>query len=110
MTADTFLSDTEAESLGLYLGRVPAPTPTYRVYRTAADDLLFIGDRVQVRLFLRGYAAAQAPADTCIGCCEKFERENMVDSAWLYGLVCEGCAESVMDDVAAALTAREAAE
>ena len=111
MTADTFLSDTEATSLGLYLGKLQGQVlPTYAVYRNHDHERLFVGDRVQVRLFLRGYAAAQAPADTCIGCCEKFERENMVDSAWLYGLVCEGCAESVMDDIAAALTAREAAE
>ena len=104
--ADTFLSDTEAPSLGLYLVRVPSGI-AYEVKRASDDEFLFCGNRVQVRLFLRGYAAAQAPADTCIGCCEKFERENMVDSAWLYGLVCEGCAESVVDDIAAALTARQ---
>ena len=78
--------------------------------RASDNEVLFCGYRPQVRLFLRGYAAAQAPADTCIGCCEKFERESMVDCAWLYGLVCEGRAEAVLDDIAAALTAREAAE
>ena len=111
MTADTFLSDTEADVARLVPRRAAKGKCTdLRGIAPHDDERLFVGDRVQVRLFLRGYAAAQAPADTCIGCCEKFERENMVDSAWLYGLVCEGCAESVMDDVAAALTAREAAE
>ena len=50
------------------------------------------------------------PTDTCIGCCKQFERENMVDSGWLYGLVCPGCAHSVIDDVEAALTARDSQE
>ena len=107
--ADTFLSDTEAPSLGLYLVRVPSGI-AYQVKRAADDEYLFSGTRSQVKLFLRGYAAAQAPTDTCIGCCEKFERASMVDSAWLYGLVCEGCAQGVIDDVEAALTARAPSE
>ena len=50
------------------------------------------------------------PTDTCIGCCKQFERESMVDSGWLYGMVCPGCAHSVIDDVEAALTARDSQE
>ena len=107
--ADTFLTDTEASSFGLYLTKTPNGM-AYNVVRDADNETLFWGDRAQVRLFLRGYAAAQAPTDTCIGCCEKFDRDSMVDSAWLYGLVCDGCAEGVIDDIQAALTARDSQE
>ena len=55
--ADTFLSDTEAPSLGLYLTKT-ANGMAYEVRRTADDKYLLHGDRVQVRSFLRGYAAA----------------------------------------------------
>ena len=55
--ADTFLSDTEAPSLGLYLVRVPSGI-AYEVKRAADDEFLFTGTRSQVKLFLRGYAAA----------------------------------------------------
>ena len=108
---DTFLSDTEAPSLGLYLVRVPSGI-AYEVKReagdhsvnTGVDETLFCGSRAQVKLFLRGYAAAQAPAATCIGCCKKV---TLIDSAWLYGRVCADCIGSVIDDVEAAVTARE---
>ena len=56
--ADTFLSDTEAPSLGLYLVKTPNGI-AYEVKRASDDEFLFCGDRAQVRLFLRGYAAAQ---------------------------------------------------
>lgn len=62
--ADTFLSDTEAPSLGLYLVKTPNGI-AYEVKRADDDEYLFTGDRGQVRLFLRGYAAALAhPAIT----------------------------------------------
>ena len=55
---DTFLSDTEAPSLGLYLVAVPSGI-AYEVKRASDDEFLFCGSRTQVRLFLRGYAAAR---------------------------------------------------
>ena len=65
--ADTFLSDTEAPSLGLYLVKTPSGI-AYEVKRADDDEYLFCGNRAQVRLFLRGYAAALAhPALTHLG-------------------------------------------
>ena len=58
---DAFLSDTNAVSLGLYLGRVAqayTAMPLYGVYRSYDHDKLFHGSRTEVRMFLRGYARA----------------------------------------------------
>ena len=64
---DTFLSDTEAPSLGLYLVRVPSGIAyevkrsddgVYHSVNTGVDETLFCGSKAQVKLFLRGYAAA----------------------------------------------------
>ena len=54
---DRFIADTPAPSFGLYLVPVPSGI-AYEVRRAADDEHLFTGDRVQVRLFLRGYGAA----------------------------------------------------
>ena len=109
-SVDQYIADSQAPHLGLYLTAQAGKPKHYHVMRRSDGLDLFAGDRVQVRLFLRGYEAAQAPTDTCIGCCEKFERESMIDTGWLYGLVCCGCAEGVIDDIEAALTAREPSE
>ena len=55
---DKFPGDTEAPSLGLEIKPIHAPGRQYAVLRTCGDETLLEGDRVQVRLFLRGYAAA----------------------------------------------------
>ena len=109
-SVDQYIADSQAPHLGLYLTPQAGKPKHYHVMRRSDGLDLFAGDRVQVRLFLRGYGAAQASTDTCIGCCEKFERESMIDSGWLYGLVCCGCAEGVIDDIKAALTARVPSE
>ena len=57
--ADTFLSDTEAPTLHLHLTRTSNGV-AYNVVRDYDSVHLFCGDRVQVRLFLRGYGAALA--------------------------------------------------
>ena len=63
--ADTFLSDTEAPSLGLYLVKTPSGI-AYEVKRADDDEYLFCGNRAQVRLFLRGYAAALGKASLLV--------------------------------------------
>ena len=59
---DVFLHDTEAASLDLYLEPARAArNPDERTYRVKRHGIkLFEGDRVQVRVWLRGYAAAMA--------------------------------------------------
>ena len=80
--ADTFLSDTEAPSLGLYLVKTPNGI-AYQVKRAADDEYLFTGDRGQVRLFLRGYAAALAhPAITHLGKTCSTMRTPATTSCW----------------------------
>ena len=110
MTApDTYILNSQAPHLGLYLKPCANSDRAYDVYRAADDECLLVaGSRVQVTAYLRGYEAAQAPKGICIGCQEKVDRDRMIDSAWLYGLVCHGCAEGVIEDVEAALTVEQA--
>ena len=97
VVVDRFLSDTEAESLGLYLGRIRTPAgeaPTYSVYRNYDHEKVFAGTRVAVRTFLRGYHAAMThPAlkaldevlATTDGCCDAMDAASAVVDALLPG-------------------------
>ena len=76
--ADTFLSDTEAPSLGLYLVRVPSGIAyevkrpddgVYHSVNTGVDETLFCGSRAQVKLFLRG--CARPPGNQCPERCHR---------------------------------------
>ena len=57
--SDTYIADSQAPALGLYLKLCYPNDRAYDVYRAADDECLLVaGNRVQVTAFLRGYEAA----------------------------------------------------
>ena len=60
---DTFIRNSQAPHLGLYLKPCPNSDRAYDVHRAADDECLLVaGNRVQVAAFLRGYEACKREA------------------------------------------------